>query len=233
MGKILNIETSTRVCSVALAIDGKGVSIRESDIKNAHAESITIFSQEVVKEANLSFDELDAIAVSKGPGSYTGLRIGVSTTKGFCYALNKPLIAVSTLQALAFGMKEKISEHAENFLLCPMIDARRMEVYAAVFDHQLNEIRETQAEIIEENSFSEQIGENKVIFAGDGADKCKPILGQNSNAIFFDDFQASAAFLCEIAEQKFNNQEFEDVAYFEPYYLKDFVAGIPKVKGLR
>jgi len=233
LGKILNIETSTQVCSVALAVDGKVVSIRESYVKNAHAESITIFSQEVLTESDLSFDRLDAIAVSKGPGSYTGLRIGVSTAKGFCYALNKPLIAVNTLQALASGMKEEVVDSTDDFLFCPMIDARRMEVYTAVYDHKLDEIQETKAEIINESSFSDIIAKNKIIFAGDGADKCKPLLGRDPNTIFIDNFRASASFLCELAEQKFNNQEFEDVAYFEPFYLKDFVAGISKVKGLK
>jgi tRNA threonylcarbamoyladenosine biosynthesis protein TsaB len=232
LGIILNIETSTRVCSVALAIDGEINSIKESHIKNAHAESITIFSQKVIQDAKISFDDLDAIAVSMGPGSYTGLRIGVSTAKGFCYALNKPLISTGTLKALAYGMKKKLPEQPGDYFLCPMIDARRMEVYTSVFDVQLKEIKTTQAVIIDKNSFSEIITKNKMIFAGDGADKCKPVIGQNPNAIFFDAFQASASFMCELAEQKFNNQEFEDVAYFEPFYLKDFVAGIPKIKGL-
>jgi tRNA threonylcarbamoyladenosine biosynthesis protein TsaB len=233
LGIILNIETSTRVCSVALAIDGKVLSLRESTVKNAHAESITVFSEEVIKEAKLSFSDLDAVAVSKGPGSYTGLRIGVSTAKGFCYAINKPLIAINTLLALASGMREKRVEIDKYDLLCPMIDARRMEVYTAVFDFQLKEIQQTRAEVIDERSFSKLMADHNLIFAGDGADKCKPVLGQNTNAIFFDDFQASATYMCKIAEQKLLKGIFEDVAYFEPFYLKDFVAGIPKVKGLK
>jgi len=233
LGKILNIETSTRVCSVALAIDGKVSSIRESRVKNAHAESITIFSQEVIKESNFKFDDLDAIAVSKGPGSYTGLRIGVSTAKGFCYALNIPLIAISTLKALAFGMKKNAIDNDKNYFFCPMIDARRMEVYTAIFNHQLDEINKTEAVIVDENSFSDLIAKKRIYFAGDGAEKCKTILEQNANTLFLDDFRASAAFLCELAEQKFKLQSFENVAYFEPFYLKDFVAGVPKVKGLK
>lgn len=233
MARILNIETSTQVCSVALSIDGKPVSVRESFVKNAHAESITIFSEEVISESNLSFKELDAVAVSKGPGSYTGLRIGVSTAKGFCYALGKPLIAINTLHALAFGIKKQFVENDPKALFCPMIDARRMEVYTAIFNFQLESVQKTSAEIIEEQSFADWLNTYRMIFAGDGADKCKPILGKNLNAVFIDDFHASAIYLCQLAEQKFTKGQFEDVAYFEPFYLKDFVAGIPKVKGLR
>jgi len=233
LGIILNIETSTRVCSVALAVDGKVVSIRESTVKNAHAESITVFSEEVIKEAKISFPDLDAVAVSKGPGSYTGLRIGVSTAKGFCYAINKPLIAINTLLALASGMKEKRNKISKSDLFCPMIDARRMEVYTAVFDYQLNEVQQTRAEVIDGGSFSKLMAYHNLIFAGDGADKCKPVLGQKTSVNFFNDFQASASYMCKIAEQKSVKGLFEDVAYFEPFYLKDFVAGIPKVKGLK
>jgi len=233
LAKILNIETSTRVCSVTLSVDGIVKAIKESHVKNAHAGSVTLFSEEVIKSAGFSFTNLDAIAVSKGPGSYTGLRIGVSTAKGFCYSLEKPLIAISTLKAMVFGMIKKMGETADNYVFCPMIDARRMEVYTAVYDHKLVEIQEIRAEIIDEHSFTELLEKQKVVFAGDGAEKCKPILGQNKNALFLNEFYPSSSFLCELAEEKFKKGLFEDVAYFEPFYLKDFVAGIPKVKGLK
>ena len=232
LAKILNIETSTQVCSVALAVDGRVMAIEESFTKNAHAENITIFSEKVVTGAGLNFSDIDAVAVSKGPGSYTGLRIGVSTAKGYCYALDKPLIAVSTLRAMAAGMIENM-DGTDDLLYCPMIDARRMEVYAAVFDTGLNEIMETKAVIVDENSFADLLSARKVVFGGDGAAKCKDVLGQNQNAVFIDDFNPSASYLAKLSEEKFKSRSFEDVAYFEPFYLKDFVAGIPKVKGLR
>jgi len=229
---ILNIETSTRVCSVCLAVDGKPVFIRESFVKNTHAENVTVFSETVLQEAGFKWNNLDAVAVSKGPGSYTGLRIGVSTAKGFCYALDKPLIAINTLRAMAAGMIEK-TENPENYLFCPMIDARRMEVYAAVFDAGLHTIKKTSAVIVDENSFGDLFPTHKIIFAGDGASKCTEVLGHQENAIFEKEFHPSAAYLAELAEEKFLRQEFEDVAYFEPFYLKDFIAGIPRVKGLK
>lgn len=232
MAKILNIETSTIACSVGLSVDGKIVAIEESHERNSHAQNVTIFSEKVVKDAGLDFNALDAISVSKGPGSYTGLRIGVSTAKGFCYALAKPLIAINTLQSLAAGMINN-AENSQDYLFCPMIDARRMEVYSAIFDHELNEVRETKAEIIDENSFNKLLSKHTIVFAGDGADKCKAILGHHTNAIFLDDLLPSTSFMCGLSEQAFKKKEFVDVAYFEPYYLKDFVAGIPKVKGLR
>lgn len=231
MAVILNIETATKVCSVTLAVDGVVKSIRETHVANSHSELITIFSEEVIKEAGIAFHDLDAVAVSKGPGSYTGLRIGVSTAKGFCYALDKPLIAINTLKSMAAGMASL--SHEENLLLCPMIDARRMEVYAAVFDTSLNEIRVTEAVIVDEHSFGDLLKDHKVLFAGDGAPKCKDILSHQKNAFFNNEFHPSTLYMTPLSEQKFRRKEFEDVAYFEPFYLKDFVAGIPKVKGLR
>ena len=232
MAIILNIETSTIACSVALAINGKVVAIEESFVRNSHAENITIFSENVLKNAGLTFRELDAVAVSKGPGSYTGLRIGVSTAKGFCYSLDKPLIAIGTLKALSAGMISKI-ENPENYLFCPMIDARRMEVYSALFDYQLNEIRETEAKIIEADSFRDLLENQKIVFAGDGAEKCKTFLQENKNAVFIDELLPSAKFMCKLSDHKFRNKIFENLAYFEPFYLKDFVAGAPRVKGLK
>jgi tRNA threonylcarbamoyladenosine biosynthesis protein TsaB len=151
-----------------------------------------------------------------------------------CFALDKPLIGVSTLGAMAVGMVYSLSSHEKtNFLYCPMIDARRMEVYSAIFNKDGEEVRETKAEIIEGNSFQEFFENNKVIFAGDGALKCKSLLNKNQNAVFLNDFQASAKYMVEISEKRFLQHHFENIAYFEPYYLKDFIAGKPRVKGLR
>ena len=232
MATILNIETSTMVCSVALSVDGKVVAIEESLEKNSHAKNITIFSEKVIENAGISFNQLDAVAVSMGPGSYTGLRIGVSTAKGFCYAIDKPLIAINTLKSLAAGMRTQI-KNTQDFLLCPMIDAKRMEVYYAFFDSNLNEVRETKAEVIDSNSFDDVFAKHKMIFAGDGSAKCKTFLGYHKNALFLDNYLPSSGNMCVLSEQSFNEKKFEDVAYFEPFYLKDFVAGIPRVKGLR
>jgi tRNA threonylcarbamoyladenosine biosynthesis protein TsaB len=167
---IINIETATGVCSVAVAKDGELLCINESNSKNSHAEVLTNFIDEAIRTGGISLTDIDAIAVSEGPGSYTGLRIGVAAAKGLCFALDKPLIGVSTLGAMAVGMVNAFPSHERtNFLYCPMIDARRMEVYSAIFNKDGEEVRETRAEIIEENSFQEFLGNYKVIFAGDGA----------------------------------------------------------------
>ena len=234
MSLILNIETATGVCSVALAQDGELIGLVESNTKNSHSSVLTLFMDEVIKTAGVALSELDAVAVSEGPGSYTGLRIGVATAKGFCYALEKPLIGVSTLRAMAIGMVPPVSEDQEaHILYCPMIDARRMEVYCAIFDEKGNEIRETRAEIMDENSFMEYLGKNRIVFAGDGALKCRPLFDKHPNAVFSEDFQASAKFMISLSEEKFSQKKFEDLAYFEPHYLKDFIAGKPRVKGLK
>ncbi len=237
MATILLIETATSVCSVGLLKDNNIVALRESRIKNSHAALVTVFAEEVTKEAGITFDDIDAFAVSKGPGSYTGLRIGVSTAKGFAYATNKKLIAVNSLQSLSAGMVKAVEdegENPENMLFCPMIDARRMEVYAAVYNNKSEELKPTEAVIIDENSFADLLKNNIVVFAGDGAEKCKPVLGDNKNARFLQtELFPSAKYMAPIALQRYLNNLFEDVAYFEPFYLKDFVAGIPKVKGLR
>jgi len=233
MAKLLFLETATQVCSVALADGDQLLALKESESANSHSSLLTTFIQEVISEAGMKLKDLDAIVVSKGPGSYTGLRIGVSTAKGLCYSLEKPLIAVNTLQSLAAGMKNKTMPDAENVLFCPMIDARRMEVYTAFFDADNKEIKATSAQIIDENSFADLLKTHQIHFGGDGAEKCKDVLAKNKNAIFIDDFRISAKDMIEIAAAKFEQNQFEDVAYFEPYYLKDFIAGMPKVKGLR
>jgi tRNA threonylcarbamoyladenosine biosynthesis protein TsaB len=237
MALLLCIETATRVCSVSLSRDTDLLAIRESDEPNIHAAILTVFIDEMMRQTNISLSELDAIAVSMGPGSYTGLRIGVAAAKGLCYALNKPLIAVSTLQAMASGMKDKVlaeyPQSTSHLHFCPMIDARRMEVYCGFYNNENHEIREVRAEIVDEHSFSEFLETHAVVFGGDGAEKCKPILGNHPNANFLDGFAASAKFMGAIAMDKFNRMSFENLAYFEPFYLKDFVAGKPHVKGLR
>jgi tRNA threonylcarbamoyladenosine biosynthesis protein TsaB len=233
MTKILYIETATKVCSVALSEEGKLVGIHETTIANSHAEVLSTFVEELVKEQGWDYKDLDAIAVSKGPGSYTGLRIGISSAKGLCYSLEKPLISVSTLQSMAKGMIEFINPFEENLLICPMIDARRMEVYSALFDPNNKEVRAIEAQIIDDNSFDEYFKNHILYFAGDGADKCKKTFSSKLNARFLDKFEVSSKHMIEIATKKFANKQFEDVAYFEPYYLKDFIAGNPRVKGLK
>jgi tRNA threonylcarbamoyladenosine biosynthesis protein TsaB len=233
MSKYLAIETATPVCSVALLEDEKVLRLKESDEKNSHSKVLTVFIQEILDELQLDAKDLDAIAVSKGPGSYTGLRIGVSSAKGLCYAGDLPLISVNTLYSMALGVihDNKITQEADS-LFVPMIDARRMEVYSAVFDLDGNKIRDTKAEIIDENSFADYFENHILYFFGDGAEKCRDVI-THQNARFIDNFQSSAAFMGKVVHQKFLNKTFEDVAYFEPFYLKDFIAGAPKVKGLR
>ncbi|MCW3104746.1 MAG: tsaB [Bacteroidetes bacterium] len=230
MALILNLETATTACSVSLCKDGELLALKELNGEYTHAENLTLFVADVLKQANVQINELDAIAVSKGPGSYTGLRIGVSTAKGLCYSLGKPLIAINTLYSMMNGIIHSPSSilHSPT-LLCPMLDARRMEVYCAVYDSTGNEIRATAAEIIDEHSFAELLKEQAVYFFGDGAAKCKPALSQSKNAFFIDDIYPSAKDMILSSERAFREAQFEDVAYFEPFYLKDFVAG--KKKG--
>jgi len=223
---ILQIETATSSCSVALAKNGNVLAIKQVNERNMHAAAITLFIDEVMASAGAVYNDLDAIAVSCGPGSYTGLRIGISTAKGLCFALDKPLIAIETLSAMAYGMITRQGYNAaDDVLLCPMIDARRMEVFTAVFTASGDKIRPTAAEIIDSKSFSDLLENNKLLFFGDGAEKCREVLSKNPNANFYPGFINSAADLTRSAFEKFNNKDFEDVAHFEPYYLKDFIAG--------
>jgi tRNA threonylcarbamoyladenosine biosynthesis protein TsaB len=227
---LLLIESSTNVCSVALSRDGKIISFREINEAGKHAEKLTVFCDEVMKEANANFKDLDAVAVSKGPGSYTGLRIGVSAAKGICYALDKPLIAIGTLEAMMYGM---LPQAQPGDLLCPMIDARRMEVYCAVYDHEGNTIKEVAPLILDETSFSiltSQVSSltsnsSQIIFSGDGMPKAKVLLEKNPKAVFTDAGNCSAKHLMFPAENKLRAKDFEDVAYFEPFYLKTFHPG--------
>jgi len=231
MALILNIETATTVCSVSLAKDGKLLSIKEQNGDYSHSENLTLFIEDVCKQANISLSQVDAIAVSKGPGSYTGLRIGVSTAKGLCYSLDKPLIAINTLQHITMSILPKLPTPNSQLptYLCPMLDARRMEVYCAIYNSEGNVIKETAAEIIDEHSFADILKENTVVFFGDGSAKCKETFSKNPNAIFIDDVVPSAKDMIALSEKAYNEMRFEDIAYFEPFYLKDFVAG--KKKG--
>ena len=250
---ILCLETSTAVCSVALVENGNVVALRESLDGQNHAEKITLFIDEVMKEAGVAYKDLDAVATSMGPGSYTGLRIGVSTAKGLCYAMEKPLIAIDTLAAMAHGFnvaetqRGKVTElmvgvnsqsqsqgqsQQPTAILCPMIDARRMEVYTAFFNEKLERTSETEALVIDENSFMELKQNNHLYLFGDGADKLAALFQNDENITVVEKFHCSAAYMAKLADEAFTNKQFVDTAYFEPFYLKNFVPGMPKVKGL-
>ena len=227
---ILCLETATPSCSVALVHNGEVLACEEDPKGQNHSEKITLFIDAVMKKAGISYNQLEAVAVSMGPGSYTGLRIGVSTAKGICYAVSKPLIAVETLHAMAYGM---VDTFPETYLRIPMIDARRMEVYAAIFDENLNKIKDTEAVIVDENSFSDLKKDHQLYLFGDGADKFAELFEKDEKITVVKDFHCSAKYMNIIAQQKLNNKDFVDVAYFEPFYLKDFVPGTPTVKGLK
>ncbi len=228
MALILNIETSTQVCSACISKDGNVLAFKESNDQKSHARLLTTFIDQVLKESNYTFDDLDAVGVSKGPGSYTGLRIGVSTAKGICYAKDLPLIAINTLESMTNGViSEKELDKNEDIVLVPMIDARRMEVYSAFFNYKGDFLREVKAEIIEENTYSDILKKQKMIFFGDGSSKIMETI-KHENAVFIEDFHPSSRFMANISDHYFKNNKFEDVAYFEPFYLKDFVATVPK-----
>ncbi len=228
MSLILNIDTSTDICSVAIAREGNVIALKENDEGFNHSTLLGVYADDLLKENGLTAKDLDAVAVSMGPGSYTGLRIGVSLAKGICFGAGKPLIAVSTLEALANAIARRVGEDG---YYCPMIDARRMEVYTAVFDRKGVVVRDIHAEIIEEGAFADLLQDHKVFFFGNGSDKVKDII-RHPNANFISGVSTSAANMILLAEQKFNAGSFENVAYFEPFYLKDFVATVPKRKVL-
>jgi tRNA threonylcarbamoyladenosine biosynthesis protein TsaB len=223
MAIILHIETATHCCSVAIAQNGVLLYKKELNEQNVHAGLITLFIDEVISNSISDYSKLDAIAVSRGPGSYTGLRIGVSTAKGLCYALDKPLIAIDTLQAMADGFMAQHQITGGNTLLCPMIDARRMEVYCALYNGNGNLILPTEAKIIDNYSFLAHLRQHGTYFFGDGAAKCSVHLSHHINAIIVPDFLNSASHLIQAAWHKFNLKQFENVAYFEPLYLKEFI----------
>ena len=218
MALILNIETATKNCSVSLANEGKTIALREfNEGGYSHAEKLHVFIEEVLEEAKVKALDLKAVAVSKGPGSYTGLRIGVSAVKGLCFALNIPLISINTLESLA--QSTSITEGC----IIPLLDARRMEVYSCVFNESNTLVRDVEAEIITEASFQEVLSENKCYFLGDGAEKCKGVI-THENAIFLEDKFPSSNEMSALSYIKYKKNDIEDVAYFEPFYLKDFVA---------
>jgi len=214
---------------VALAQGRDILALKEDTGKNAHSSLLTIFIQEVFSETGKSFAETAAVIVSKGPGSYTGLRIGVSVAKGFCFAHDIPLLSISTLRGMAWGAAREIKE--AQFII-PMIDARRMEVYSAVYDQQVNLVRQICAEIVDRHSFDAFLERGKTAFFGTGATKCRELFQEHPNALFPEKEFISAAHMAEQADQLLQDGLFEDLASFEPYYLKEFVAGKPKVKGL-
>ena len=216
MANILLIETSAEICSVTIACDGKIINSQMSNEAMQHATHLPLYveaAMKLLKEKNIT---LDAVAVSGGPGSYTGLRIGVSTAKGLCYALGCKLIAIDTLKVIATAFKQ--TEPA-NIIICPLIDARRMEVYTAMYDYALNQISLAEAKIIDENSFSDI--NHPIYFCGNGAEKCSKVI-QNPNAHFDTTIKPIANMMVELAEEAYLNNQFEDVAYYEPFYLKEF-----------
>lgn len=217
MAYILNIETATTNCSVSLSKEGECLILKEDNNLNySHAESLHVFIDEVLKSGHIKPEQLSAIAVSKGPGSYTGLRIGVSAAKGLCYALNIPLISVNTL----FSLVQQVNK--EEGIIIPMLDARRMEVYSAIYDSKHHQLRDTEAQILNESSFKTYLDKGTVYFIGNGVEKAKTLI-KHSNAIFIDDKLPSALQMVELAYNKYKKNDIEDIAYFEPYYLKEFI----------
>jgi tRNA threonylcarbamoyladenosine biosynthesis protein TsaB len=225
---ILCIETATGVCSAALCDELSVIRVAEAPPGMSHAAQLTVIIQRLLSETGVKAPDLGAVAVSKGPGSYTGLRIGVSTAKGIAYGAGIPLLGINTLTAMCNGyLTLHPPDPASQTLLCPMIDARRMEVYNALFSADGTMIRETSADIIDGNSFSDILEEQEIIFFGNGAEKCRSAI-THPNARFHDGFVLSASYLHIPSVNALKNKHFEDVAYFEPYYLKEFIATIPR-----
>lgn len=229
MALILCIETSTTVCSVALARDGRVLVARREDLPNSHSTRLTVLIEELMLEAGLMMDELAAVAVSSGPGSYTGLRIGVSVAKGLCFALQKPLLAFSSLEVLAAAFLQSGNAPEDGALLCPLMDARRMEVYTAFFNSDMQMQGDIRAEIVSGESFAAALQQGPVYFFGDGSDKCRVVL-THPNTRFVDEVVPLAAAMAPLAQERLSRKQFEDVAYFEPFYLKTFQATLPRNK---
>lgn len=227
---IVSIDTSTRGCSVAVHQNGQLLTGYDLLAEKSSSGMLTTLIQQAVEHAGFRLSELDAVAVAKGPGSYTGLRIAVSTAKGLCFALDKPLLAVNTLEALALQVSDFF---VDDSLFCPMLDARRMEVYCAVFDRGLRCVEPTQAKIIDSESFAELLHTHKIVFFGDGAAKCRAVLEAYKNAIFLPiHVYTSAKTVGQLAAGLFESRQFEDVETFEPYYLKEFMTTVPKKAGV-
>jgi len=229
MAFILSIETSTPVSSIAIHSSGELLAQQSIHINKSHAQYLVPSIKNLCEMCGVRQSDIKGVAVSEGPGSYTGLRIGTSSAKGLCYALDIPLMAINTLEAMAAGIAPFIEE---DVLLCPMLDARRMEVYCLIADCAGAVVQQTKAEIIDSDSFNDHLDKSKMIFFGNGAQKCKPVLEHHQNAIFIDDVYPSAVQIGKLAWVKFQAQQFEDLAYFEPYYLKDFIAKKPSARKL-
>ena len=231
---ILNIETSTSCCSAAITIEGKVVAHRENLSGANHASELPVFIEQLLAEAKTNDWRLDAVALSEGPGSYTGLRIGASTAKGICYGLNIPLIPIDTLQILCAAAQAKLNKLKEDALLCPMIDARRMEVYTALYQsNTLLRLGDIEAKIIDRDAFMEPLAQQDIYFFGNGSAKCSEVI-TSENAHFIEDIVPCACYIGHLAEQKAKEQllDVKQVAYYEPFYLKEFVAAPSHVKGL-
>ena len=230
---ILYIETATDVCSVALSRGAEVIGLKEEAGGNNHAKHLLPFVDEVLKQGGCTVSDLNGVAVSVGPGSYTGLRIGVSTAKGIAYTAGIPVMAVGTLESIAQGARESWTDAStEPLQIVPMLDARRMEVFTTRYSFDMQSLEEVSAKIVDENTFAELLSEHKVLFCGNGMPKCREILSANSNA-FFAEVPVSAKNMLPAALRKWQNSDFENVAYFEPFYLKEYVAAKPVVKGLR
>ena len=225
MTLILSIETSTKVCSVAMHRDGELLGSMELHVDKSHSEYLAVMIKDLINYIGVETKELSAVAVSKGPGSYTGLRIGVSTAKGLCFGLDIPLISVNSLLSMAYEVNKY---NLEGHDLVPMLDARRMEVYCLLTDHQLNLKQETHSRILEEASFEKELKDNPILFFGNGMPKSRDILGKNDKAFFIDGIYPKASNIGLLAYDKFINKDFENTVTFEPFYLKDFIATTPK-----
>lgn len=231
--RILHMETATDICSVAVSEDDNILALVESGQERNHARLLNPFMREALKKAGLGIDDLHGVAVSKGPGSYTGLRIGVSTAKGLAYARNLPLLATGTLENLAYAALEltQVRQLEKDWLLCPMIDARRMEVYAGFYNTGMQLVRKVSADIINGDSYRDLLEEHRICFFGNGASKCREVLPEE-RTLFLEDVHPTASAMIRPVLKKFRSGKFEDIAYFEPFYLKDFVATIPRRKVL-
>ena len=226
---LLLIDTATEICSVSLALGEKIVACKENMNGYAHAKELIPFVDEVMQEAKIEKQQITGVVLSIGPGSYTGLRIGASTAKGLCYALDVPLVAISTLQNIMMGARKEFSN--QELLFCPMIDARRQEVYTALFKYDGTPLEEVHAQIVEETTFETLLQKSQVVFCGNGMPKCREMLSHYPNALF-SDIKLSSTHMLEKALLRFEQKQFEDIAYFEPFYLKEYVAAKSHVKGL-
>jgi len=222
------LECSSPVCSVALSVDGKTMLTLKGERQNSHAEVITLLIEQLMQETSTSLDSLDAICHSNGPGSYTGLRVGASTAKGLAFGLQIPVICISTLKGLAAAALKKLPEMSETELICPMIDARRMEVYTALFDKKLNDVLSPQASIVDVAFQAEQLSAQNIWFCGDGMPKSKLVLSAQHNACFLENIKSKAENFSEQAYFSFQKKDFANTAYFEPFYLKNYEAKLPK-----